>query len=81
MKDPLELLIKDQLDALPRWCKGLEGDLESHDWVNAYGNGNELTPWKGLDRLKTIMLPYYLCKHCHAVSNDFTTFPDIKRVR
>lgn len=83
----IELIIKAQIDALPRWCKGLEGDFESHDWLPTYGRytpypngGLGITHTPNSD--PTRMFPYYLCRHCHAVSNNFTEpHRSIKRVR
>lgn len=79
----LETIIKESLEALPRWCKGLEGDFESHDWTTAYGVYTNLEECASKFTLKgrTRMFPYYMCRHCHAVSNDFTSSPSIKRVR
>lgn len=74
--------IKAAIDALPVYCRGGEDvGLETHEWINAYGDP-DLESFKR-NRIKqgTQMLPYYMCKHCHAVSNDKITSPYIKRVR
>lgn len=52
-----------------------------HEWIHTYGQYNSLETlikkWDGITR----MYPYYICKHCHAVSNNFTESSVIKRVR
>lgn len=79
----IEDLIKESIDALPRWCKGLEGDHETHEWTTTYGPYTNIVECASKFTLKgpTRMFPNYICKHCHAVSNDFVSSPHIKRVR
>lgn len=83
--DDLDLLIKAQINNLPRWCKGLPGDFESHEWIHTYGRfvyyGSQIGIAHVPSSEPTRMYPYYICKHCHAVSNNFTTSSIIKRVR
>lgn len=74
------ILIKTQLDNLPRWCKGLEDDHESHEWVHAYER-YQADNWFPKFDGPTYMLPYYTCRHCHAVSTNFTDSTTIKRAR
>jgi hypothetical protein len=83
--DPLDLLIKDKINALPHWCK-IDGNLGHHEWVHAYQEG--FIP-DGKDRIRshnpikdtTVRLTHFICKHCYAVSTDYTTNPVIKRAR
>lgn len=86
MNNPIDDIIKASIDALPKWCKG-EGEesysraTEWHEWENAYGPYNSIEALVDLDLSKTFMLPYYVCKHCSAVSTNFTDSPSPKRVR
>jgi hypothetical protein len=73
----LDYKIKSILEALPRWCRGENGDFESHEWVNAYSDptflvdfeGNILEIYSNL-RAPTKRLKYSICKHCGKRSNE-----------
>lgn len=70
--------IKHALVDIPEYCT--TDGVQTHKWVVTYGIEQVDEP--GLTDLKTTrMLPYYLCKHCHAVSTDWTTHRYPKRVR
>lgn len=53
-----------------------DGATANHPEYQAYFDS-----FVSLTRRPTRMLPYYVCKHCHAVSDSFINNPDPKRAR
>ena len=74
----LDTVIKHALLDIPEYCTA---DVETHEWVIAYGDVEIKDIMRSVTRTPTKMLPYYVCKHCHAVSDLWTMNKYPKRVR
>lgn len=75
--DKLEAVISMALTDIPIYCTDA---VATHEWAITYLNPVECWPNESLSG-PTKMQPYYRCKHCHAVSADWTTNRYPKRVR
>lgn len=84
----LDELIQSELDKVPERCKkDYSLEVQHHEWAPAYGQGFEKSLFTHAHEVRnsfeTYQFPYFICKHCHAVSSNYTDTPDedIKRVR
>ena len=79
--EPLESLIKAELQKLPPDCtREYPFKVQNgHEWVPAYSVYRYDNPAMEKERnhafQKTFILPYFICKHCHAVSENYTDAP------
>lgn len=76
----LENLIKKELDKLPEWCKA-DGSLGTHEWVYIYEPYQENKFNQHSSHTTIWRWKHYRCRHCHAVSSDYTVNPNVRRVR